>query len=63
MAKAATATSQVFEAPGLKAETALRPDAIVRLELLRIVFAHRPQWDTGLCEKAAGELEKFVAGK
>lgn len=58
-----TPESRVFEAPGLTPADALRADAIVRLELLRIVFAHRPQWDVGLCEKAAGELEKFVAGK
>jgi len=63
MPKAATSKSAVFEQPKLEPATALRPDQIARLELLRIVFTCRPSWDVGMCTKAAGELEKYVSGQ
>lgn len=61
MPKRDTATSKVYEPPGLVPATSLRADAIARLELLRIVTSWHPQWDTGLVMKAAAELEKFLS--
>lgn len=63
MPKAATAKSAVFEQPKLEAATALRPDQIARIELLRIVWSTHPQWDTGQVMKAARELEQYVGGQ
>lgn len=58
-----TPESRAFEAPGLKLADALRPEVVARLELLRIVTAWRPQWDSGMVTKAAAELEVYVSGK
>lgn len=55
------AKSAVFEPPGLEVATALRPDAIARLECVRITWQTHPQWDTGLVIKAAIALEKYVS--
>ena len=59
MPKADTSTSKVFD-PGLEKASALRPEQIARLELLRIIYA--PNRDAGLTIKLAKELEAYVSG-
>jgi hypothetical protein len=58
--KAATSKSAVFEPPGLAPAVTLRPDAVARLELLRIIF--RPDKDADTLIAMATKLERYVSG-
>jgi hypothetical protein len=60
MPKAATSTTAVFEPPGLAPAVTLRPDAVVRLELLRIIY--RPDRDAETLIATAAKLERYVSG-
>ena len=59
MPKLATSTSAIFD-PGFEKATALRPEQLARLELLRIIYT--PNRDAGLTIKLARELEAYVSG-
>lgn len=61
MAKAATSKEAVFAPPELTPATALRPEVVARLELLRIVW--RPDRDATQAIKVCEELERYVSGK